>query len=128
MEIMFEEYDLTKEEEDYLATLTQTILEGELEQVRDLIRNCDNKYQFAKTHSVYMKDWEKTRGKMEHDLKQGKLPPGVGRNLHEAVMREADKIMEAKLETVREAFEMKFGESIHNYLGKDGKTKFLGLF
>ncbi len=37
--------------------------------------------------------------------------------------RQRDKIIEKKLEKVRRNFENKFGESIFNYLGKDGKTK-----
>ncbi|MDO8561352.1 MAG: hypothetical protein Q7S05_00810 [bacterium] len=123
-----EEYELTKEERAHLDTLCQQLLAGELAQARDLIRNCNNKYQFAKTHSAYIKDWENTRSRMESDLAKGKLPPGVSAGMQKAAIAEMAKIIDAKLETVREAFQMKFRESIYNYLGSDGKTKFLGIF
>lgn len=125
---MDERNNLTAEERSHLTSLSKQMLEGELAQAKDLIANCKNKYQFAKTHSTYTKDWEKTLARMESDLSRGKLPLGVSANLHKAVIVEASKIIEAKLETVREAFQMKFGESIYNYLGADGKTKFLGIF
>ncbi len=125
---MFEEYQLTDEEVLQLSNLTKSILKGELDQVEDLVKNCHNKYAFAKTHSTYIKDWEATRARMENDLVASKLPPGVGKNLHRAVIAETDKIIKMKLETVREAFQIMFGESIYNYLGEDGKTKFLGIF
>ena len=67
---------------------------------------------------------------MENNLRRGVLPPGVSANLNRAIIDATDKIMQKKLANVRTAFQMKFGESIYNYLGKDGKTKglFSGLF
>ena len=98
-------------------------------QAHDLIKNCNVTYQFAKTHSTYVKDWEKTKNRMENNLRNGILPPGVSANLHRAIIDATDEIMQKKLGMVQTAFQMKFGESIYNYLGKDGKTKsFFGLF
>ncbi|HEY4498485.1 MAG TPA: hypothetical protein VJH94_00295 [Candidatus Paceibacterota bacterium] len=121
---------LTKEEQRQLENWTLQTEAGEMAQVHDLVENCNISFQFAKTHSVYLKDWEKTKERMENNLRRGVLPPGVSANLNRAIIDATDKIMQKKLANVRTAFQMKFGESIYNYLGKDGKTKglFSGLF
>lgn len=98
-------------------------------QAQDLINNCDITYQFAKTHSVYVKDWEKTKQRMEDNLRNGVLPPGVSANLFQSIISASEEVMQRKLKKVRDAFQKKFGESIYNYLGPDGKTKKLfGIF
>lgn len=120
---------LTKEEKQHLSNFILQIEEGEMAQAHDLIMNCNITYQFAKTHSNYIKDWEKTKEHMENNLRNGILPPGTSANLSHAIIDATDEIMQKKLEMVRTAFQMKFGEPIYNYLGKDGKTKsFFGLF
>lgn len=118
---------LTIEEQEHLNKFKAEIRHGEEAQVHDLIFNCNNKYQFAKTHSQYVKDWETTRRQMLAKVANNMIP-GVSQNLGYAMVGAADRLIEAKLQKVREAFLLKFGESIYNYLGKDGKTKFLGLF
>jgi len=121
--------NLTKEEKENLENWVSQIEAGEMAQVQDLIDNCSISFQFAKTHSVYVKDWERTKQKMEEDLENGILPPGVSENLHRAIIDTTDKVIQKKLEIVRNAFQLKFGESIYNYLGTDGKTKKLfGIF
>lgn len=98
-------------------------------QVRDLIENCNIAFQFAKTHSVYLKDWEKTKKQMEGRLGSGNLPPGTSPQLFKAIMYASEQIEQRKLKAVRDAFQEKFGESIYDYLGQDGKTKkFFGMF
>ena len=120
---------LSSEEKKMLDTLVSQIMEGELQQTQELIKNCNNKYQLAKTHSTLLKDWEKTKAKMENNLSIGKLPPGTSANFYKSLIDETQKMMDAKFETIREAFSLKFGESIYNYLGKDGKIKkFFGIF
>ena len=52
---------LTSEEQERLKNWIAQIEAGEMSQVQDLIDNCNITYQFAKTHSVYVKDWEKTK-------------------------------------------------------------------
>ena len=91
-------YTLTEQEKIALEGICKQMMDGELAQTKDLIQNCNNKYQFAKTHSIYLKDWEKMRAQMESNLATGKLPPNVSENLHKAVIAEAAKIIEAKLE------------------------------
>ena len=121
--------NLTSEEKQNLENWTSQMETGEMAQVQDLIDNCNITFQFAKTHSVYLKDWEKTKERMESNLKNGILPPGVSANLHRAIIDATDEVIQRKLKRVRDAFEKKFGESIYNYLGPDGKTKKLfGIF
>lgn len=103
--------------------------EGERAQVEDLTQNCNSPFQFAKTHSVFLKDWEKIKERMESNLKNGILPPGVSANLSRAIIDGSDEVMQRKLQKVRETFLVKFGESIYNYLAPDGKAKKLfGIF
>ena len=121
--------NLTTEEQGQLKNWVTQMETGEMAQVKDLIHNCNITFQFAKTHSVYVKDWEKMKNQMEHNLNNGVLPPGVSANLFRAIIDGSDEVMKKKLKMVQEAFQMKFGESIFNYLGKDGKTKKLfGIF
>lgn len=120
---------LTKEEELALENFIKMTRELEMAQVDDLIFNCENRFQFAKTHSVYIKDWEKTKEMMELRIKNGQLPSGTSVQFMRAMIFYGDKIIEEKLQKVRQAFHMKFHETIYNYLGDDGKTKkFLGIF
>ena len=120
---------LTSEEQEHLKNWISQMEAGEMAQVQDLIDNCNITFQFAKTHSVYIKDWEKTKNQMEDNLSRGVLPPGVSKNLFRAIIDDSDEVMQRKLKRVQDAFRRKFGESIFNYLGPDGKTKKLfGIF
>ena len=121
--------NLTKEEQEYLENWTSQVEDGEIAQVQNLINNCNTSFRFAKTHSILLKDWEKTKQKSEEKFKNGILPPGSSANLYRAIIDATDEIMQRKLQMIRDAFEKKFGESIYNYLGPDGKTKKLfGIF
>jgi len=120
---------LTSEEREQLKNWIAQMEAGEMAQVQDLIDNCNITYQFAKTHSVYIKDWEKTKQQMENNLNNNVFPPGVSANLFRAIINASDEVMQKKLKKVQNAFQQKFGESIFNYLGPDGKTKKLfGIF
>lgn len=121
--------NLTSEEEETLKNFIENIEHGEALQLQDLITNCNNASQFAKTHSVYVTDWEKQKQQSEDKLKNGVLPPDTSANLYRAIIDASDEIIQKKLKIVRNAFEAKFGESIYNYLGSDGKVKKLfGIF
>src|SRR3989344_7124100 len=113
--------NLTTEEQEQLKNWITQMESGEMAQTQDLIDNCNITYQFAKTHSVYVKDWETTKNRMEGNLKSGILPPGVSANLFRAIIDASEEVMQKKLKRVRKGFEKKFGESIYNYLGPDGK-------
>ncbi len=120
---------LSEKEQEYLkAFLAQAEL-AEMTQAADLIKNCDITFQMAKTHSVYVKDWEKTKEQMEDRLESNLLPPGISALLFQAMIDGSEKLVQEKLAMIRTAFQLKFGESIYNYLDKDGKTKKLfGIF
>mgnify|MGYP001559194008 FL=1 len=121
--------NLTSEEQQHLKEWIAHAEAGEMVQVQDLIDNCNISFQFAKTHSVYVKDWEKTKNQMEDNLGRGVLPPGMSADLLRAIIGASDEVMRKKLRMVQDAFQQKFGESIFNYLGPDGKTKKLfGFF
>jgi len=57
----YSKYDLSSDEKMLLADWVTTAELGELEQVNALVANCKNKFRFVKTHSVYLKDWEKQK-------------------------------------------------------------------
>src|SRR3990167_8212424 len=97
--------ELTPEEQEQLKNWVLRIDEGEMAQVQDLIDNCNITYQFAKTHSVYLKDWEKTKRQSEEKLRNGVLPPGTSANLYRAIIDCTDEIIQRKLEKVRDAFQ-----------------------
>ena len=63
--------NLTSEEQGQLKNWVAQMEAGEMAQVQDLIQNCNVTFQFAKTHSVYIKDWEKMKGQMEGNLERG---------------------------------------------------------
>lgn len=114
--------NLSKDEMEQLKNLISQMEAGEMAQVQDLIDNCNITYEFAKTHSVYVKDWEKTKQEMEYHLSNGVLPPGVSAELFREVINASDKVIQKKLKKVQNSFQQKFGESIFNYIGNDGKT------
>lgn len=121
--------NLTLKEQEQAKNWIIQMEKGEMTQVQDLVQNCKVTFQFAKTHSMYVKDWKKMKTKMEVNLRNGILPPGVSANLYRAIIDGSERVMQMKLESVREAFQILFGESIYNYLGPDGKTKKLfGIF
>jgi hypothetical protein len=120
---------LTAEEKGQLDVFVSAAKEAEFAQVNDLLMNCHNKYQFAKTHSVYAKDWEQTKVRLENAIRTGNLPPGISANFQRALIDSMEEVMQAKLGQVQSAFSMKFNESIFNYLSKDGKARgLLGLW
>ena len=122
-------YTLSTEEQEYLTNWMIRVQTKEMAQVQDMIENCNISFQFAKTHSTLLKDWEKTKKESEEKLKNGILPPGSSANLYRAIIDATNEIMRWKLQMIRDAFEKKFSESIYNYLGPDGKTKKLfGIF
>ncbi len=121
--------NLTDEEKEVVDNYMSHLIQGEMAQSLDLIENCNSPSQFAKTHSAYVKDWEKTKQQSEYKLKNGILPPNTSANLYRAIIDASDEVTQRKLGVIRNAFEKKFGESIYNYLGSDGKVKkFFGLF
>ena len=115
--------NLSPEEQKRLDASMVQIEAGEMAQVQDMIENCNITFSFAKTHSAFVKDWEKSKQKLENDLKNGNIPSYMNTNFFRASIDATDEIMQRKQKKVRDAFQDKFGESIYNYLGADGKTE-----
>ncbi len=128
--VMSKSHNISPEENEVLRAFIAQTYSAEMAQAEDLISNCNNPYQFAKTHSTYVKDWEKTKSNMENGLKpEVVLPPHMTKNLLEAMILESENIIQMKLTNIRNAFQIKFRESIYKYIGPDGKTKKLfGIF
>lgn len=118
-----ENQKLSKEDLENISDFEKHAKDGEDLQILDLDQNCNSSFQYAKTYSNYVKDWERTKSRMLEQLNTGNLPPDTSPELHEAMFEALDRVMEYKLEKVRNNFQNKFGESIFNYLGQDGKTK-----
>lgn len=114
---------LTKEEKEFLKNFKKHTEKMEMLQANDLIVNCDNPYQFAKTHSVYLKDWEKTKKQMIDNIEKQNLPAHLSSAVVEEMSEIGEVIIQKKLEKVRDAFMSKFGESIYNYIDHDGKSR-----
>ncbi|MDD5638666.1 MAG: hypothetical protein PHO28_02035 [Candidatus Pacebacteria bacterium] len=114
---------LTPEEKKQLEQLRKKMIDEETSQVEEIFSSCNNKYRIAKTHSVLLKDWEKTKKETEERLKNNVLPPGTSFNFSKAMINMGDEVIEYKLSMIRMLFESTFNESIYNYLGSDGKTK-----
>jgi len=126
---MSNEQLLTEEERECLAIFEKQTIDAEEIQIAELDCGCSSSFQYAKTYSNYVKDWERTKKKMLDQIDTGELPPDTTLEFHKEIIVAGDRIMKNKLEKVRINFESKFGESIFNYLGKDGKTKgCLGMF
>lgn len=117
------------EEKKIIETALLQMQEAEINQSQDLIQNCNNKFQFAKTYSTYIEDWEKTKRGFEELISKNIFPEGMSKKLVEAILEGSEEIIQGKLRVVSTVFQMKFGESIFNYLGPDGKRKKLfGIF
>lgn len=115
---------LSTEESEIVEGILDRLVQDQTQQVQSLFDFCNTSFQYAKTHSSLLKDWEKAREQMHASNSSFLSLKG-----HQSLISGCDDIMSAKLKAVRETFEEKFGESIFNFLGPDGKTKKLfGLF
>jgi hypothetical protein len=124
-----EPQNLSNEEQQYLKQFILTAEEGEKSQIIPLFASNLSRYKIAATHSEFVKDWERTKMRMEKNLESDTLPPNTSKLLYSLILKETEIIINHKLETIQLMFETQFGESIFNYLGKDGKKKsFFGMF
>ena len=115
--------NFTKDEQDFLKDYAAQTLIGEMAQAEDLKQNCNVSFQYAQTHSTYIKDWEKTKAQMEENLRTGNIHSDFTPEVWKEMINIADQVVEKKLQKVRNDFQEKFGESIYNYLNNDGKAK-----
>ncbi len=113
----------TKDEQEFLKDFAAQISVGELAQTEDLKQNCNISFQYAQTYSAYIKDYEKVKAQMVENLRTKNYHSDFTPAVYQEMINITDQIIENKLEKVRNDFQEKFGESIYNYLGKDGKAK-----
>lgn len=117
------------QEQEFLNNFKIQMELQEIGQAGELIQQCNNKYQFAKTHSVYVKDWEKARLEMSKKIQSNDFSQTLSKEVVNEMFKITEELTQEKLAMIRFAFDKKFGESIFNYLGPDGKTKKLfGIF
>ena len=100
--------DLTKEEKKFLDNFKMTTLQGELAQTEELKLFCSSPHQYAKTHSVYIKDWAALKEKMITHVRHEIVPDDLSVDVYREMIKIIDKIMEEKLEKVRKDFFIKF--------------------
>ena len=115
--------NFTEDESNFLKDFTDQTLIGELAQAEDLKQNCNSAFQYAQTHSAYIKDWENTKAKMQENLRTNNFHSDFSPTVYQEMINISNQIVEKKLEKVRSDFHEKFGETIYNYLGTDGKAK-----
>jgi len=112
---------LTKKEIGALKKIEKDMRKAEMQQFYDLDTNCNISFQYAKTYTVYKKDWLKTRKTMEERIESGDTADRP--ELAQEMVNIYDRIIEEKLKKAERGFENKFGELIFNYINQDGTTK-----
>jgi hypothetical protein len=88
--------NLTSKEQRYLKNWVVQMEAGEIAQAQDLIDNCNITFQFAKTHSVYIKDRGKTKQQMEDNLSRSIFPHGVSADLFRTIIDASDEGVKKK--------------------------------
>jgi hypothetical protein len=123
-----DKYILTDEENENLQKFIAIAEQKEMAEVNELISTCNDPEKYAKAHSNFVVNWEKRKQEMEDDLKNRILPPNTSFRYNRAVVDELDLLIKKKLKTAQKSFYIKFGESIFNYLGKNGKINPFSIF
>lgn len=101
---MSDKQSLTKEDKQLLENFKKQSAEMEETQIAELDYGCNVSFQYAKTYSSYIKDWEKTKKGMLEQLETGDLSPNTSQEFHKKIIEIGDEIMENKLEKVRQNF------------------------
>lgn len=118
----------SKEEIRFLNKFHEELSLGETQQLNDLEWNCNNRFQFAKTHSVLLKDWKNQRLKILEQIKGNEYNASLRPEVVHEMVRIGDRVMKKKMRRIRDAFERKFGESIFNYLGAPTERQKVSLY
>lgn len=105
----------TDEEKQFLNSFEKEVRLAEEKQSLELIGECTNKFQFAKTCKVYAEDWKKTRQQM---LSKEQGSDGLRKEVVEAMVEIGDTAIEDKLLVLSIVFKNTWHEPISNYIGK----------
>ena len=106
--------EFPERQRQFLRNFEQEAKLAEAHQVNDLISSCTNKFQFAKTYKVYIKDWEKTRKTM---LTQEEVEGRPKKEMIVEMVAIGDELLKDKLEKLQQHFLATWGEPITNYTG-----------
>ncbi len=100
----------------------------ELDQARDLISNCDNKHQFAKTYWVFHWDWKEKRKLLEQKIRNKETPSNMNIDQFKEFIDVYDKIIKEKLELVSSMFMTLFNDVIFDYVNLEKNPHSTGCF
>lgn len=109
--------NFTPEQQQFLEQFRRTAFEGENAQCMDLILNCHNKFQFAKTYRVYRRDLARTNQQIRDRISRGDLGPGVTTEVAEEMIRIGTQAVQEKMKRCADHFLHTWGEPITNYAG-----------
>lgn len=103
----------SNEQWQYLQAFKRNAEAAEAEQLEDLLTNCTNKFQFAKTYTQYEKDWNQTK---RHMLAQQGKENAPKPHVLDEMIAIGERLIEAKKSRMAEHFQTTWNESIFNYI------------
>ena len=106
-----EEVGFTEKEKQFIEEFRQTTLDSELNQALELDEHCNNAFQYAKTYSNYVKDWEQVQSKLDTMFRQGMVHESMSSELAQRLKEVYQEVIDEKLNWLRTRFEIKFNES-----------------
>jgi hypothetical protein len=100
---------LTPEEKQTVRDLERKGIVGESMATQDIVMNCQNKFQFAKTYRVLRNDRDKTLAQIRSAISSHR------REVVDAVAKAYEQIIDFKLGVLSDHFAAKWGQPIANY-------------
>ena len=107
----------TPEQAAFLEEFRRRTFAAEQAQCHDLITNCHNKFQFAKTYRVYRSDLAKTTQEISQRARTGQLGPGLTPAMAEAMIAIGREAVGEKMAKCAQHFQRTWGEPITNDAG-----------
>ena len=100
--------DLSQKDREEFRKMEVLALEGEFQQLAEIIVNCTNRFQFAKTYKVLRKSHQDTNAEIRSSKR---LSPGV----KNVLLKHRDLILPKKLAYMSEWFSMRWDDDIEEY-------------
>ena len=102
--------DLSQEDREKFREIEGLLLKAEFQTLADIVLNCTNKYQFAKTYKVLRRSWEKTKAEMSSASSE-QMPPEI-----KPIMLDlCGRMMSQKWSNMDDWFSVRWGEDIRDY-------------
>ena len=106
---------LNEEQREMVRSWEEAGRQGEFLALADIVCNCTNKYQFAKTYHVLRKSGSETLADMASRRVEGLSPEA------QALMRRiTEHILQCKFAAMSAWFQTQWGEDIESYAAKGG--------